>query len=256
MDLSALAPPVFGWEFVMAVFSIILIDIVLAGDNAVVIAMAVQSLPKEKRFLGIAFGAGFAVFLRIVLTFFAAQLLQMNYVKFIGGLLIFWIAVKLLTQDTCTEEEGCKTATSIWSAVWIILVADVTMSTDNILALAGASKGNLFLLLFGLIVSIPLVVFTSSILARLMDKYPIIIYAGAAVLGKVSAELIFTDPVVANHVGDVHGWALIALEAAGAALVIVLGRLYLKYKAAKSRAEEPQILPAEAVVQANPADEG
>lgn len=256
MDWSALVPPAFGWELVMAVFSIILIDIVLAGDNAVVIAMAVQSLPKEKRFLGIAFGAGFAVFLRIVLTFFAAQLLQMNYVKFVGGLLIFWIAVKLLAQDAGTEEEGCKTATTIWSAVWIILVADVTMSTDNILALAGASKGNLFLLVFGLIVSIPLVVFTSTILARLMDKYPIIIYAGAAVLGKVSAELIFTDPLVANRIGDLHGWTLTALEVAGAVAVIVVGKLYLKYKAAKSRVEEPAISPAESVVQANPVDEG
>lgn len=255
MDLSALAVPTLSWEFVMAVFSIILIDLVLAGDNAVVIAMAVQSLPREKRLLGIGFGAGFAVLLRIVLTFFAAQLLMINYVKFIGGVLIFWIAVKLLCQDAATDEEG-KTASTIWGAVWIIIVADVTMSTDNILALAGASKGSLFLLLFGLIVSIPLVVFTSTLLARLMDKYPIIVYAGAAVLGKVSAELIFTDPVVANRLGDVHGWTLTALEAAGAALVIVVGRLWIRYKAAKSRVEEPAIVPAEAVAQVNPSDEG
>jgi YjbE family integral membrane protein len=220
--------PAMGWEFVAAVFSIILIDIVLAGDNAVVIAMAVKGLPRQQRSLGIALGAGLAVFLRVTLTFFAAQLLQINYVKLIGGILIFWIAVKLLIRDAAAEKEG-REAANIWSAIWIILVADVTMSTDNILALAGASKGNLFLLVFGLILSIPLVVFTSSILARLMDKYPIIVYAGAAVLGKVSAELMLTDPMVTRYVA-IPEWGLIASEIAGAAAVIVIARLYLRFK--------------------------
>ena len=185
MDWSALSWPALGWELFLDVFSIFIIDLVLAGDNAVVIALAVKSLPKRKRLLGIAFGAGFAVVLRILLTVFAAQLLQISYLKLIGGVLIFWIALKLLIQDIEAEETG-REGTNILNAIWIIMVADITMSTDNILALAGASKGNLFLLLFGLGLSIPLVVFGSTLLSRLMDKYPIIIYLGAAVTGKSS----------------------------------------------------------------------
>ncbi len=226
MDLSTLTYPSFSLEFFLGVLSIIVIDLVLAGDNAVVIALAVKSLPRQKRLIGVTFGAGFAVFLRIVLTFFVAQLLAINYIKFVGGVLIFWIAVKLLMQDV-EAEEGGKEATTMLSAVWIIVVADLTMSTDNILALAGASKGNLFLLLFGLILSIPLVVFTSTLLARLMDRYPIIVYLGAAVLGKVTAEMVFTDPAVTQIIGELSHTTLYVLEAIFAGLVIVVAKLWL-----------------------------
>lgn len=254
MDWSQLSCPAFGADLVVAVCSIILIDLVLAGDNAVVIALAVKSLPRSKRLLGIAFGAGFAVALRIVLTFFAAQLMQIQYVKFIGGVLIFWIAVKLLIQDVEAEESG-KEAANIWSAIWIIVVADVTMSTDNILALAGASKGNLFLLLFGLILSIPLVVFTSTLLARLMDRYPIIVYIGAAVLGKVTAEMVFTDPAVTRFI-QVSETALYVLYVIGAAAVIVVARLYLRYF--KGNEAEKEVLAAqpERVAALNPSEDG
>lgn len=226
MDWSALALPTLNLDFFFSVLSIILIDLVLAGDNAVVIALAVKSLPRQKRLVGVAFGAGFAVLLRIVLTFFVAQLLAINYIKFVGGVLIFWIAVKLLMQDVEAEEGGTE-ATTMLSAIWIIVVADVTMSTDNILALAGASKGNLFLLLFGLILSIPLVVFTSTLLARLMDRYPIIVYLGAAVLGKVTAEMVFTDPAVTQIIGELSHTTLYVLEAIFAGLVIVVAKLWL-----------------------------
>ncbi|MEI7451297.1 MAG: TerC family protein [Desulfomonile sp.] len=224
MNLESLAFPGLSWDFAVGVLQIIMIDLILAGDNAVVIALAVKTLPKEKRLMGIAFGAGFAVFLRVTLTFFAAQLLIIPYVKLLGGVLIFWIACKLLLEDVYDDETG-REAHSIWGAIWIIVVADVTMSTDNILALAGASKGSLFLLIFGLVLSIPLVVGGSTILARLMDRYPIIIYVGAAVLGKVSAEMIFTDPAV-------EAWfktpeiALYVLEAFFAAGVIGVAKLY------------------------------
>ena len=237
MDWSALTWPTLGWEFCLNVLSIVLIDLVLAGDNAVVIALAVKALPKHKRLLGIAFGAGFAVALRIALTYFAAQLLMISYVKFIGGVLIFWIALKLLVQDIEAEETG-REATNIWGAIWIIMIADLTMSTDNILALAGASKGNLFLLLFGLILSIPLVVFGSALLSRLMDRYPIIVYLGAAVLGKVAAELVLTDPVVEGMIRISHT-SLYILEALGAVLVVVIGRLYLRYKRAGTVTQGP-----------------
>jgi YjbE family integral membrane protein len=254
MDWSALSCPAFGWDLCLAVASIIVIDLVLAGDNAVVIALAVKSLPRQKRLAGIAFGAGFAVFLRIVLTFFAAQLLMISYVKFIGGALIFWIAVKLLIQDVEAEESG-KEASSIWSAIWIIVVADVTMSTDNILALAGASKGNLFLLLFGLILSIPLVVFTSTLLARLMDRYPIIVYVGAAVLGKVAAEMIFTDPAV-EAIWKVPETGLYILYVVGAVAVIVVGRLYIRFKGIESPEEEPTAATVEKTTALNPSKDG
>jgi YjbE family integral membrane protein len=228
MDWSALTWPILGWELFLDVGSIILIDLVLAGDNAVVIALAVKSLPKRQRLAGIAFGAGFAVALRIALTVFAAQLLQISYVKFMGGALIFWIGLKLLIQDIEAAKSG-REATNIWGAVWVIIVADITMSTDNILALAGASKGNLFLLLFGLALSIPLVVFGSTLLSRLMDKYWIIIYIGAAVLGKVAVELMFTDPAVKEIIRFSHIF-LYVLEGLGALLVVVLARLYMRYK--------------------------
>ncbi len=211
-------------DLFFGVFQIVLIDLVLAGDNAVVIAMAVRSLPRKKRRFGIIFGAGLAVILRVALTFFASQLLQINFVKLVGGLLIFWIGCKLLLQDAAAQETG-RQATSVWNAIWIITVADVTMSTDNILALAAASKGNLPLLMFGLALSIPLVVFTSDLLSRLMARFPFIIYLGAAILGKVAAEMIFTDPAVRELI-RIPTVGLYALEVLFAIGVIAVARIY------------------------------
>ncbi len=218
----------FSWEFVAAFLSIVLIDLILAGDNAVVIAMAVRSLPRKQRQKGILLGAGAAVLLRVILTFFAAQLLQMSYVKFFGGLFILWIAVKLFVEGAPGEETQ-REATSFWQAMWVIVVADITMSVDNVLAVAAASKGNLLLLIFGLGLSIPFVVFTSSLLSMLMDKYPIIIYIGAGILGKVGAEMIFTDPVIVEnfHPTVAFQYAMEALFVVG---VIGVGKLWVRWK--------------------------
>ncbi|MBI2684873.1 MAG: TerC family protein [Acidobacteria bacterium] len=214
--------PEFSVQTLLDVFAIILIDLLLAGDNAVVIAMAVKSLERRERKLGIAIGAAVAVALRIGLTFFAAQLMLTPWIKLIGGLLIFWIAIKLLT-DAAEEQSGHHHAHSLWSAVWYILVADVTMSTDNILAVAGTSKGSFPLLLFGLGLSIPFVVFTSTLLSTIMDKYPIVVWIGAAILGRVGAEMMITDPVV--HAALHPSTAVeIAVQAAGALLVVALGK--------------------------------
>ena len=232
--------PALGWDLCAGIFSVILINLVLSGDNAVVIAMAVNLLPKEKRLFGLLFGSGLAVVLRIVLTIFAAQLLTITGIKLIGGALIFWIAVKLLIEDV--EAEDTNQGATIWHAVWIILVADLTMSLDNVLALAGASRGNLFLLLFGLVTSIPLVVFAAAWLSRLMDRYPIIVYIGAALLGKVAAEMIFTDPIVQGIV-PVSETGLYILEAAGAAAVVIVARVYLRFirpKAATTDSMQPE----------------
>ncbi|MBV6432947.1 MAG: hypothetical protein IANPNBLG_03094 [Bryobacteraceae bacterium] len=160
-----------------------------------VIALAVKSLGPRERKVGIGVGAGLAVALRIVLTFFAAKLLLIEFVKLAGGVLILWIAVKLLVDDT-SESHGTKEANTLWQAMVYILIADITMSTDNILAIAGTSKGHLGLLIFGLGLSIPFVVFTSNLLAAVMDRFPVIVVIGAAILGRVGGEMILTDPWV------------------------------------------------------------
>jgi YjbE family integral membrane protein len=207
-------------QFLLAILSIVLIDIVLAGDNAVVIAMVVRTLPQRQRLWGISLGAGVAVLLRVALTAVAAQLMNVNYIKLAGGLLILWIAVKLLLQEE-QGKAGGRMAGTLRQAVWLIMVADVSMSLDNVLAVAGASKGHLGLLLFGLGLSIPLVVFTSNLLARLMDRYPIIIYIGAAILGKVGGEMIMTDRVT-DALLSPPAWMVVVVEAALAGGVIVL----------------------------------
>ena len=228
MDLGQLGEISISWDFFTALMSIVLIDLILAGDNAVVIAAAVRSLPRKQRHRGIVLGAGAAVLLRVVLTYFAAQLLQMSYVKLIGGLFILWIAVKLFV-DSAPDEEVQRNANSILHALWVIVIADLTMSVDNVLAVAGASKGNLFLLLFGLGLSIPFVVFTSSLLSILMDKYPLIIYVGAGILGKVGAEMIFTDPIVVERILIPEAF-LYGMEALFAVGVIIIGKLWVRWK--------------------------
>lgn len=193
------------WDWALAIMQIVLIDIVLAGDNAVVIALAVRQLEKKERFWGIVIGSGMAVVLRVALTFVASQLINMDYVKVAGGVLILWIAVKLLRENTGTGQEHAA-AKNLWHAVWLITIADITMSLDNVLAVAGASRGSFGLLLFGLGLSIPLVVFTSSMLSRLMDRYPVVVYLGSAVLGWVGGGMIMTDRLIVGL------WPATALE--------------------------------------------
>lgn len=223
----------FSLDFLTALCSIVAIDVVLAGDNAVVIALAVRNLPPQLRFRGILLGAGAAVILRVALTFFAAKLLDLPFLKLVGGLFVAVIAVKLFAQGDA-DGQG-KSPGSFLGAIATIVVADLVMSTDNILAVAGASGGSLPLLVFGLGLSIPFVVFASNFLSRLMDRHPIIIVIGAAVLGKVAAEMVLTDAAVLSlaHPGQT---ALYAGELAGAVGVLLAGRLWLRLSAARSRA--------------------
>lgn len=186
-DLRSLGKIELSWEFVIAFLSIVLIDLILAGDNAVVIALAVKNLPPKKRKKGIIFGAEAAVVLGLAVTFCVAQLLTINFIKLAGGALVLWIAMKLFIEGA-PEEKFQKEATAFWQAVRIIVIAEIIMITDNILAGAGACKGNLFLLLFGLPLSISFVVFTSSLLSMLMDRYPFIVYIGAPVLERVGGD--------------------------------------------------------------------
>ena len=216
-------------HFLFGVFSIILIDLLLAGDNALVIALAVRSLPRRERRIGTACGAAGAVLLRIALTIFAARLLRIPYVQLAGGLFIVWIAVKVLV-DASAPPDSAPAPKRLLQAIWYVVFADLTMSTDNILAIAGASKGSVPLIVFGLAVSIPFVVFASNLLADLMDRYPATIYLGGAILGRVGGEMILTDPLVA---GILHPTDTLRYVVEGVLIVAVLvaGRLLGKKRA-------------------------
>ena len=229
MDLGIFGAITFDWTFLSALFSIMIIDLILAGDNAVVIAMAVRSLPRTQRRKGILLGSAAAVLLRVFATFFVSQLLRIQFIKLAGGALILWIAVKLFVEGS-PEEGADRQAANLWQAIRIIVIADITMSVDNMLAVAGASHGNLFLLIFGLGLSIPLVVLTSNLLSILMDRYPFIIYLGAAILGKVGGEMMITDPIMESwlHPGKVM---LYAVELSLAVGVIVAGKLWVRWMA-------------------------
>ncbi len=219
------------WAFLSALFSIVIIDLILAGDNAVVIAMAVRSLPKDQRMRGIIFGSVAAVLLRVFLTFFLARILTISYVKLVGGIVILWIAVKLFIEDKEAYESDRKAAT-LWHAIRLIVIADITMAMDNMLAVGAASHGNLFLLLFGLGLSIPFVVLTSGLLSMLMDKFPLIIYFDAALLGKIGGEMIIMDPAVGRFIYPTKV-LMYSTEIALAASVIVVGRYWPRRDLAK-----------------------
>ncbi|MDD3473708.1 MAG: TerC family protein [Syntrophaceae bacterium] len=226
MDHTLLSGFGLDLDFLSRLLSIVIIDLILAGDNAVIIAMAVRSLPREQRRNGILLGSAAAVLLRVLVTFFVSQILQISFLKLVGGALILGIAVKLFVSGA-PEDSSQKQATTIGQAIRIIVIADITMSVDNMLAVGGASGGSLFLLLFGLGLSIPLIIFTSNLLSTLMDKYPIIIYIGAAVLGKVGAEMILTDPAIVPLI-SLNNYAQYAVEFVTAVLVIVVGKLWIR----------------------------
>jgi len=231
MDLSWLTALNINMEFVSSFFAIILIDLILSGDNAVVIALAVRSLPREKRQKAIIIGSGAAVLLRIILTFFAIQLLGIPYLKLLGGLMIIWIAVKLFLEDSSDHNEIKSSESFI-----VILVADFVMSLDNVIAVAAASNGSMPLIIFGLILSIPLVVGTSTFLLKLMDRYPAIIMIGAAVLGKVGGEMIITDPVVVKFLNP-SKVMIYGVEAFCVIAVIIGGKILVRWKIRKEEAE-------------------
>lgn len=217
--------------FISSFFSIILIDLMLAGDNAVVIAMAVRNLPNRVRRWGIVLGTGGAILVRVACTFVIAQLLTMQYIKLVGGVIILWVAVKLLA-DTETST-GRDPAGNLWQALCFIVVADMSMGVDNMLAVGAASHGNWLLILFGLCFSMPFVVFTSSWLARLMDQQPLVVVVGAALLGKIGGEMIITDPIVQGHFtlpGGLHCGLLIL----SAVTVVVAGK-YLQMVHARNQ---------------------
>jgi len=210
-------------EFWVGLLKIIWINIILSGDNAVVIALAARSLPPEQQKKAVLFGSGAAVVLRIVLTVVAVQLLALPYLQIVGGLLLLWIGTQLLGDGDDGEGES-KEYGSLMAAVRTILIADLVMSLDNVIAVAAAAKGSMLLLILGLAISIPLVIFGSTLMIRLMERYPVVVTFGAGLIGWVGGETIISDNVLAPWVQEAH-WLHYAGPALGAALVLGIGKL-------------------------------
>lgn len=211
--------------FWIAVLQIIVIDILLGGDNAVVIAMASRRLPAQQRSKAIFWGVFGAIALRVVLIFFALQLLQIPYLKIVGGVLLLWIGVKLLTPQ---EDGGHKIDASahLIGAIKTIVVADAVMSLDNVIAIAAAAKGSVGLVVFGLVVSVPIIVWGSKFVLALMDRFPVVIVAGAALLGWIAGDMLAHDVVVKDWVVANAAWLKYGAPVIGAALVVLAGKMF------------------------------
>ncbi len=207
---------------ILKVLGIIWINIILSGDNAVVIALACRGLPDDKRRIGMILGAGVAVGLRIVFTLLVAALLSTPFLKILGGLLLLWIAVKLLTGED--EEGSVKETDRLWHAVWTVAVADAVMSLDNVLAIAAVAQDSTFLLILGLAISVPLIVAGAALIMALLDRIPLLVWAGAALLGWVAGEMLISDPWLLGQLGEeLSHKAEIPVAVIGAVLVVALG---------------------------------
>lgn len=220
-------------DFWIGLIKIIWINIILSGDNAVVIAMAARSLPVEQQKKAILWGSGAAVVLRIGLTVVAAKLLEFSFLQVIGGLLLLWIGVQLLSED---EGEGghAKENGGLMAAVRTILIADIVMSLDNVIAVAAAAKGSTTLLILGLAISIPLVIFGSTLMIKLMERFPVIVVLGAALIGWVGGETIVSDTAL-RSIAQANPWLHYLAAAAGAVVVVTIGRA-LQSRHAKDKA--------------------
>ena len=209
-------------EFWVGLVKIIWINIILSGDNAVVIALAARSLPPYQQKQAVFFGSGAAVVLRIILTVVAVKLLALPYLQIVGGLLLLWIGVQLLGDED--EGEGDhKEHGSMLAAIRTILIADLVMSLDNVIAVAAAAQGSMTLLILGLAISIPLVIFGSTMMIKLMERFPIIVVLGAMLIGWVGGETIVSDVALKDTLAA-NPWLHYAAAAAGAILVYVIGK--------------------------------
>lgn len=225
----------------LSVLKIIGVDIVLAGDNAVVIALACRTLPPRQRRAGIVLGAAAAVVMRIVFTLVVGSLLGVPLLALVGGLILFWIAVKLLLAEE-TSEETVRSGETLWDAVKTVAIADAVMSLDNVLAIAGAARGDWMLIIIGLLISIPLVVGGSTLIMWLLTRLPILVWGGAALLGWIAGELILSEKLLTPAFGDLARQLEIghrALElwggTLGAILVLTAGALAARWRSAEDR---------------------
>jgi YjbE family integral membrane protein len=230
------------WDYLLvntvAILQIIWIDLLLSGDNAVVIALACRQLPPHLRKWGIILGAGMAILLRIVFAIVISYLLAIPLLKVVGGLLLVWIAVKLIRGE---EPEGghqeIAASDKLYRAIWTIAVADAVMSLDNVVAIAAVAKGDIWLFSFGLALSIPLIMVGSQLILSMIERFPVIVWAGAALLGWIAGEMMITDPIIERAFGFVHhGMSMYIAAVVGAAAVVLIG-LWLK---SRDQREKPR----------------
>ena len=234
----ALDDPLF-WT---ALLKIIGVNIVLSGDNAVVIALAARSLPRKQQKQAIFWGSGAAVVMRIILTIFAVALLSLPWLKLIGSVLLLWIGVKLLLPEA--EEKDIEASDKLWPAIKTILIADLVMSLDNVIAVAAAAGNSYTLLIIGLAISIPLVIFGATLLLKLMERWPIIITIGAALLGFVAGEMAWEDNAIEDFTKQYPAMLKYAVAAVGAIFVVVMGRILAGESLERAAAEHIEHLGA------------
>jgi YjbE family integral membrane protein len=248
--VEALFADLFTPAFWVGVGQIIGVNVILSGDNAVVIALACRMLPARQRLWGMILGAGVAVLLRVIFTVVVAELMTYPYLKLIGGILLFWVAVKLVVPEEDDGEGKIEAAENLWRAVRIVAIADIVMSLDNVIAIAASAETaaarvdlahaaaiKMTLIIFGLATSVPLIIAGAAILMALLDRFPILVWAGAALLGWVAGDIIAKDPAVISWIGPdlahrVEYWA----AAVGAAFVVTAGYVLLKIR--RPQAEE------------------
>ena len=221
----------FNDAWVIAVLQIIAIDIVLGGDNAIIIALACRNLPKHQRRAGILWSTAGAIILRVVLVFFATSLMEIPGLRLIGGILLIWIGVKLLTEVETHDLDGkINQSSNLLTAIRTIIIADFVMSLDNALAITAAAKGDIGLVVFGLLLSVPIIIWGSALILRLMERFPVIITAGAGLLGWLGGGLMISDKLLAKFTAMSPPAAPTLATAIGAIFVIAIGRFLAKPK--------------------------
>jgi YjbE family integral membrane protein len=210
---------------VISILQIIAIDIILGGDNAIIIALACRDLPARQKKLGILWGTAGAIILRVILVFFATTLLTVSGLKLIGGLLLLWIGIKLVTENDAEADHNVNSSRSLMTAIRTIIIADFVMSLDNSIAIAAAAKGNMYLVVFGLVLSVPIIIAGSAIILKLMSRFPVIISLGAALLGWLAGDLIVHDPLLESYLTQLIPHADIVVAGGFALAVVCIGRL-------------------------------
>jgi YjbE family integral membrane protein len=213
--------------FWLAALQIMGINILLSGDNAVVIALAVRALPPKERFWGMVLGAGAAAILLIVFTGIVATLMTLPYLKLAGGLALFWVAIKLVSPQPHDAEDTPEAVEDLWRAVRVVVVANIVMSLDNVIAVAAAAKGNYVLLGLGLAVSIPVVIAGSALFLAIIERFPVVVWGGGALLGWIAGGLLPEDPVIAEHFSEATVDTLEVVSGIAGAIIVVVVGMYL-----------------------------
>ena len=224
-------------QFLIALLSIIWINVLLSGDNAVAIALACRPLPPEQRRWGISLGSLGAIVLRIIFATCVVYLLKIPYLKIIGGALLFWIAVKLILPEETVEHGDGKSTTTLFAAVRTVVIADAVMSLDNVIAIAAAARDSLLLLVIGLVISMPLIIFGSALVLKVLERFPLLVLAGGALLGWIAGEVVVTDPILVDWVEhEAHyldDWYI--AQGGGAVFVVVVGLILARMIEARRR---------------------